>query len=354
MTVMIPKALTWARSRARAMPHITWRDEKIRELTVARNEAATELARIREELTVLDKSPVDLPSFRHHVHAEGRVLTHMRERNETDRGNLVTRKLTSYSFAQSHGVTIPQLYGVWDQPEDIAWDEVPDEVVIKSHAGTSGRGAVPLRRVAGEWTMVTGTGTIAQDEVVDRLCSFRAKELVNGPYFAEQLLKGIDDNTLPVDIKIYAFYGEIGQVLLRSAPSLHDLRSHTFRTVFEDGTDPGPIHRNYDDSIPVPGNLGELIAVAKRLSLGIPRPFVRVDLYDVGGQIVFGEFTPRPGGPQNFGPKHDERLGHLWESAHARLLSDVIDGADYGLRYGAGPRELMVGEKSYLPPADRT
>lgn len=343
-------ALTWARTRARALPHVAWRDEKIDELVAARDKVAGELAQARR---ILAKAS-DLPSFEAYVHAERRIHSHMRDRNYPDRGNVVTRKLKSYSYAQSHGVAIPRIFGVWQRPEDIAWDDLPDEVVLKSHTGSNGRGVFPLRRLAGRWTMVTGAGTITPAEIVDRLGAFKLKGLVGGPYFAEELLSGVDANTLPVDVKISAFYGEIGHILLRRTPSRGEPGSNAFRVIFADGTDPGHILRGhpYDASIPIPDNLDELVDVAKRLSLGIPSAYTRVDLYDLDGRIVFGEFTPRPGGHQYFGPAHDAHLGHLWERAHARVLNDVIDGADYTLRFGLGPQNLLVGEKSFLPPAD--
>ena len=65
--------------------------------------------------------------------------------------------------------------------------------------------------------------------------------------------------------------------------------------------------------------------------------------------MVFGELTPRPGGPHYFGPEHDQRLGELWERAQARLLNDVLDGSDYSLKFGPGPRELAIGDRQYLP-----
>jgi hypothetical protein len=49
-------------------------------------------------------------------------------------------------------------------------------------------------------------------------------------------------------------------------------------------------------------------------TLGRDLDFVRVDLYDVGRQIYFGEMTPTPGcGASRFEPElMDYRLGTLW------------------------------------------
>jgi hypothetical protein len=62
-----------------------------------------------------------------------------------------------------------------------------------------------------------------------------------------------------------------------------------------------------------PANLGEMIAVAEKLSEGLD--FVRVDLYSINGrEVVFGEMTLAPGaGWARFSPReYDFRLGVLW------------------------------------------
>lgn len=276
------------------------------------------------------------PSFRRLVYAERRLAAHMRGLGSRDRGQVVTRKLTSYSFAVSHGVDVPQVFAVWAKPEHIEWDDLPEEVVIKSNGGTASRGVMPLRRTSGGWTVVTTSNTISASEIVDLLRARAAEGLVHGPYFAEELLGRGVGNLLPVDVKIYAFYGEISHVLLRRVSVHGDSSATTFRVIYPDGTDAGPVIRGmtHDEGIPVPPNLDAMCDAAARLSLGIPRAHVRVDMYDIDGRVVFGEFTPRPGNPMDYEPVLDEAIGHYWERAHARVLNDLLDGADLRLRFG--------------------
>lgn len=47
-------------------------------------------------------------------------------------------------------------------------------------------------------------------------------------------------------------------------------------------------------TLPKPKNMDKMFALAQRLSEGIP--FVRIDLYDTGSQIYFGEYTFYPQG----------------------------------------------------------
>lgn len=61
-----------------------------------------------------------------------------------------------------------------------------------------------------------------------------------------------------------------------------------------------------------PHNIELMFSLADRLGSGLD--FVRVDMYNVGGRIVFGEFTNYPGaGLERFDPpEFDEILGRMW------------------------------------------
>lgn len=291
--------------------------------------------------------PDNEPSFIRHTYADRRINRHMRDRNVPDRGNLVARKLKAYSFAQSHGVRVPRIFGIWDSPGKIDWSLLPDQVVIKSNTGSWGEGVFPLQRVDGAWTVFTTATPIAPEDVVGRLDERRAGRRIGGPFLAEELLGGGRDNTLPVEVRVSAFYGEVSHALLRHVPEVGNRESVKYRRIVIGGVAP---QGEEADDIDVPGNLDELVDVARRLSLCIPRPYVRVDLYDIAGEVVFGELTPRPGDPTGIGVELDRRLGELWERAEARVLNDVIDGGDYRLRFGPGPRELQVGQDGkYVP-----
>ena len=331
---------SFLRSAFRRLPQVSRRDERIEALQRRR---ATEADR--------EERSYGVPSFRRYIYAERRINDLLRRLDDSDRGQYVTRKLKSYSFAKSYGVDVPEVFGIWERPDEIAWDELPDAVVIKSAKGTAARGVTPLRRLEDGWSTVTTTETIDPSEIVHGLTALEAAGKVGGPYFAEELLGGGLGNALPVDVKVHAFYGEISHVLLRRVTVHRDAAATAFRVILPDGTDPGPIVRGltHDHAIPVPALLDELMDVGRRMSLGIPRAFIRVDLYDIDGRVVFGELTPRPGHLMDYGPKQDERLGHLWERAHARVMNDALGGAGFAVRFGPGPRELMVGGQPYVP-----
>jgi hypothetical protein len=64
--------------------------------------------------------------------------------------------------------------------------------------------------------------------------------------------------------------------------------------------------------IELPDTIDEMIEVAERLAAGTD--ILRVDLYDVGGRIVFGELTNYPAGGRGAfdPPEYDEILGAAW------------------------------------------
>ena len=67
------------------------------------------------------------------------------------------------------------------------------------------------------------------------------------------------------------------------------------------------------EALPVPANIGELFDLARRLGAGFD--MVRIDLYDPGGRVLFGEYTTLSGGglvaldP----PEYDRIFGEMWK-----------------------------------------
>jgi hypothetical protein len=335
----ISNVRAWARARARRLPGVAWRDARIGKLTAS-------LARAEEELADLRSGEGDAPSFARYVYAERRINSHLRE--GTSQANQIARKLKSYSFAQSHGVRIPELLGLWNAPANIPWNDLPDHVVLKSHTGASSRGVYPLQRMDGRWFVVTHDDPIEPAEIVAQLTELLREGHIGVPLFGQQLIGAGRDNALPTEVRVFGFHGEVGMVNVRRTGS-HGNRSGTrIRRFLEDGT-PGPRHPLHDDDIGLPDIFESAVEIGRRLSAHVPRPFVRIDFLDDDGEVVFGELTPRPGGPHYLGREHDIRLGELWERAQARVLSAWIEGSDYSLMFGDGPRELAIGGRRYLP-----
>jgi hypothetical protein len=80
---------------------------------------------------------------------------------------------------------------------------------------------------------------------------------------------------------------------------------------------PGPV-------TPPPASLPRMLEIAS--ALGAAFDFIRVDLYDVAGEVWFSELTPYPGGGlDRFDPALDELLGSWWQlPPHSALGGRVV------------------------------
>lgn len=115
----------------------------------------------------------------------------------------------------------------------------------------------------------------------------------------------------PADHKFFCFDGQVPMVMV-DADRFGE--GHT-RTFFDLDWRPLPVRIGpppADPPPPPPAALARMAEVAAMLSEGLD--FVRVDLYDVGGQVQFGELTVYPGaGDDRFFPAaYDVALGSHW------------------------------------------
>lgn len=241
----------------------------------------------------------------------------------------VNQKLANYRLAASHGVPVPAVHRYWETPEEIDLEDLPSRCVLKADRGASSEAVILLRR-DGDAFLDTKGRRVTTESVIQKFRRIADRNRCEGPYFAEEWLEDSTGREIPLDIKVYAFYGEIGHVLLR-APVQHIGRQHPRRYLDEHGTD---LFGDGPEAFASPPRLLQAVDLARRLSLIVPFPFVRVDLYDTPRGLVFGEFTLAPGGPQEYDPDHDRCLGQLYDSARARLHHDLSHDRPYAFVYG--------------------
>ncbi|WP_460748567.1 ATP-grasp fold amidoligase family protein [Myceligenerans cantabricum] len=275
-----------------------------------------------------------LASFREYLEAERRVSEQGAEsqRTEWERAEesldprfALIQKLRGKALVQGLDVALPAIYRTWAAIGEIELSGLPEAFVLKSAGGATSHGVLPLRREGAAYRLISTDQVLGREDVVEHFRRKAAKGRTLAPYFAEEFLTGLSGSEILEDVKVYAFYGEIGQVLLRSVGSHGDATSVRYRYVDENGADLGAISRwrLVDPAVPIPGSLPEMVEIARRLSRAAGVPFVRVDLYETDRGVVFGEFTPRPGGQQDYVPDHDRKLGEMWERARLRLDADV-------------------------------
>lgn len=248
-------------------------------------------------------------------------------------------KLSSYSFARSHSVPTPRLYRRWEHLADLTPETLetllaaPRPRMLKSARGHSSRGVVDTRDAERLRAIVEDWRT---PESIDQFS-------VGAPFFTEELL--LRDGAPVDEIKVWAYYGEIGLAVLQHT---EDYRVRTLQTryVDEDGTDLGPISTEYvhRPDLPTPPLLAEVVEHSRRLSLAIRRPFVRLDFLDGGDRVLLDEITPLPI-YHPLVPEIDRALGERWERARGRIRADLSAGMDPAPEWGPGDRRLSFEEE---------
>ena len=188
---------------------------------------------------------------------------------------------------------IPTL-GVWDRPELIEWDSLPDKFVLKC---THNSGGLVICRDKKKLAKEAAIKKLSKALERDYYLASREWPYKNVPrrIIAEQLLEAtLGVNDLP-DYKWYCFNGEpkFCQVIQdRSTKETIDF----FDTEWNHQEFVG-LNRmaNFASTTPSrPSTLETQIKIACELSKGIP--FSRIDLYEVNERTWFGEITLFPAG----------------------------------------------------------
>ena len=198
---------------------------------------------------------------------------------------------------------IPTL-GVWDNPEDIDWDSLPNKFVLKTtHSGGSS-GVVICKDKA----TFDKANAIAKLRKSLSKCIY--KSLREWPYknvdrkiIAETFLEDpnwVNKSTELPDYKFFCFNGEpIYCQVIRDRRSketidFFDMEWNHMPFVGLNKVFVGEdlLFKNGVTSVETPLCLYEMKNICKKLSIGIP--FSRIDLYTIEEKVFFGEITLYP------------------------------------------------------------
>lgn len=218
-------------------------------------------------------------------------------------------KLLVREFVRQKGCEeiLNEVYAVYDSVDQIDWRGLPHQFVMKCTYGA-------------------GANVICPDK--DRLDVAKAKAVLqrglsvgllhttaefHGDRSTNKIIceKYIDDpeHEVPTDYKVYCFNGKPMAILAlndrfgASTKMLYDTEWNRLVEYANEETCSGCIEK--------PEHLDDILLYAERLSEDFP--FVRVDFYDCGGKVVFGEltFTPAACLSKAYNALGDEYFGSL-------------------------------------------
>ncbi len=211
-----------------------------------------------------------------------------------DRKPIYTQMVDKYAVKQIIRDTIGEKYviptiGVWEKPEDIDWDGLPSQFVLKTnHAGGS-LGVVVCKDKA------NFNKTVAIKKLNESLALDSYSIIREWPYkdvkrlvFAEKYME--DESGELRDFKVMCFGGEpkIVQVHLGRSEGCHtqdlyDTNWNKLERLNQVGCEISNVFT------PKPVCFDEMLELSRVLSKGLPQ--LRVDWYIVNGQLYFGEDT---------------------------------------------------------------
>ncbi|MBQ7920251.1 MAG: carbonic anhydrase [Lachnospiraceae bacterium] len=210
------------------------------------------------------------------------------------------------------------LYGIYEKPDEIDFDALPNQFVIKDTLGGGGNSVI----------IVTDKATMNKTDVMNKLEQW-VSEPINKKHpgrewvydgkkhriIIEKMLMVDEGADLP-DYKFFCFGGQVH--------CLYHMRNYTFNHAngemgfFDKDFNLLPVRRNDFKNIDIqpkkPMNYEKMVGYAELLSAKFPH--ARVDMYDLEGKIVFGEITFfNASGYCSFEPdEFDYNLGEAFKS----------------------------------------
>lgn len=182
---------------------------------------------------------------------------------------------------------IPTL-GVWNSVDEIEWDKLPNQFVIKVSSDSGGivvckdKQTLDIEKAKEKLTNGWGKNYYVHNK------EYPYRDLT--PRIIAEEYKEDESGYELRDYKIFCFNGE--PKILFVASDRQKASEDTKFDFFDLNWNHLPFtngHPNSEEHIAKPKNFEEMLEIAKKLSVGIPQ--VRIDLYNCNGKIYFGEIT---------------------------------------------------------------
>ncbi len=239
-----------------------------------------------------------------------------------DRNPRYTAMVDKYAVKRYIAEVIGESYviptiGVWDRVEDIDFDTLPHQFVLKTTHGGGGTGVV-ICRDKSTFDREVALAKLRKAMVYDIYRVWKEWPYKNvTPRIIAEPYVGDEQGKL-VDYKFYCFDGKADSVMA-CLDRESELKYYFFNRdwkllrINEWG-----VKAPRDFALPKPAMLDEMFALADKLSVSFPH--VRVDMYWVDNRIYFGEFTlfSCSGFDTDILPETDERWGAMLDLSQVK------------------------------------
>jgi len=203
-------------------------------------------------------------------------------------------RVREYVRSRGFGNMLVELYGKWDDVEDIDWNSLPDKFIMKTNNGS---GDVLICKDKKQ--LDTKKATKHFKKLLNHSFGFSMAEphynRIKPCIIAEELLdakKQVIKSSSLIDYKIWTFDGKPAYIWVCYDRTPHSVKVGLYDLDWNFHPEYSVSTEHYILSnviIPKPESLSKMILAAAILSKGFPE--LRVDMYEVDGKPYFGELT---------------------------------------------------------------
>lgn len=218
-----------------------------------------------------------------------------------NRKEIYTRLVDKYSVKDYVGDIIGREYliptlGVWDSPDTIDWESLPESFVLKTTHGGGGVGVI-ICTDKNNFDTCRASKLLNLSFKSDIYSRFREWPYKNVPkrIIAEKFMSTTDckESKDLIDYKFYCFGGEPKYCqVIRDRRTTETIDFYDMDWQHQDFVGLNPKVQNGITPVSCPEVLNEMKEICRKLSIDIP--FLRVDLYVIDGRVYFGEMTFYP------------------------------------------------------------
>lgn len=235
-----------------------------------------------------------LPNFKHPQDLSERLLAQMHKKEWLKYADYADKwKVRDYIKSKGMGDLLLDVYGVWNNANEIDFDLLPEKFALKPNNGSGGhflchdKSKIDIPAVRKQLNEALN--------MIDHDPSFHWEPhyaAIDRKIYAEELID-VGEGKLPVDYKFTCIKGKVRDCFIVTERETGHAKYITLDTDWK--VLPWTVDKWVSPTIPEkPKHLQEMLRIAEQLSSDFE--FVRVDLYEYKDKVYFSELTFSPWG----------------------------------------------------------